>query len=398
VETHVYSRYGLDKDVIVRGDYAYVKENIKFKIIDISDMQNPFETGYYEFGWGYNDIHLVGDVAFLSNGGYNCLYALDISDPYSPEVIDIYRDEGNDVHYRMKLHGRYAYIVENYGLEIVDISNPEEMVHAGNYSEYIGNAKIEIADRYLFLRSSSYDDPLEVFDISDPLSPVFVTGYQIGSGLRKMKAADGYLYLITTQHLLIFRATDFRQWQPIANFQVFTDDRRLSDLEIEGNYVYLTCADNGLYMYDISDREDPTYVTNNTTPGSASGVFVTDGIAYVADGSNLGFYDCTGVTGVKDKYQTLPSSFALISSYPNPFNASTRIQFEMSGAGHVTLTVFDVLGQNVSTLANREFEAGTHSLIWNGTGRDGRTVASGRYYIKARTGDSMEKMPITLLK
>ncbi|MCP4583373.1 MAG: hypothetical protein GY839_17330, partial [candidate division Zixibacteria bacterium] len=46
VETHVYSRYGLDKDVIVRGDYAYVKENIKFKIIDISDMQNPFETGY----------------------------------------------------------------------------------------------------------------------------------------------------------------------------------------------------------------------------------------------------------------------------------------------------------------------------------------------------------------
>lgn len=398
VENHVYSRYGLDQDVIVRGDYAYVKEDIKFKIIDISDMQNPFETGYYEFDWGYNDIHLVGDIAFLSKCSYNCLYALDISDPYSPEVIDIYHEEGNDVHYRMRLYGNYAYIVENFGLEIVDISNPAEMTHAGNYYEYIGNAQIEISDHYLFLKSSSYQAPLKVFDITDPLSPVFVTSYSLANHPVKMEAANGYLHVITQRELLVFDITDFTNWQPITEVEVFADEGYLTDIEIEGSNVYLTSANNGLYLYDLSDPTNPINIANSATPGNACGVFIADDIAYIADGSNLGFYDCSDVTGIEDEYHILPSSFALISNYPNPFNTSTNIRLELPFPAHVQLDVFDLLGRKVTTLADSKFNAGSHIIKWNGTSITGQPVTSGRYYIKVVSDNHTASLPVMLLK
>jgi hypothetical protein len=384
--------------VIVRGDYAYVRENIKFKIINISDLQNPFETGYFEFGWGYNDIHLVDDVAFLSQGGYNCLYSVDISDPYSPEVIDVYRDDDTDVHYRMRLYGDYAYIVENGGLEIVDISDPAEMVHVGNYFEDIGNAKIEISSHYLFLKSSHYYNPLKAFDIINPLSPALVTSFDLEDYPLQMKAANGYLYLITYQQLLIFDITDFSNWAPITTVQIFSDERRLTDIEIEGNDAFLTCSEGGLYLYDLSDLANPIYTAYAATPGSADGLFAMDGIAYVADGSNLGFYDCTAVTGIEDENQILPASLTLISNYPNPFNSSTNVKFVLTSPVNVKLDVFDILGRNITTIVDGTFNAGEHTVNWNGKNISGQQVASGRYFIKADFNNHIESLPVTLLK
>ncbi len=74
-----------------------------------------------------------------------------------------------------------------------------------------------------------------------------------------------------------------------------------------------------------------------------------------------------------------PEAFALEQNAPNPFNPSTTIGFAIPEAGHVRLDVYNVAGQLVTTLRETTMSAGQHAIVWNGTDRAGRVVASGVY-------------------
>jgi hypothetical protein len=72
-------------------------------------------------------------------------------------------------------------------------------------------------------------------------------------------------------------------------------------------------------------------------------------------------------TGVDDNGSGLPSSFALGQNYPNPFNPTTNIQFSLPMASHVKLEVFNILGQSVSTLLDKDMAAGNHQVEFDAT-------------------------------
>jgi hypothetical protein len=72
-----------------------------------------------------------------------------------------------------------------------------------------------------------------------------------------------------------------------------------------------------------------------------------------------------------------PSSYQLRDNYPNPFNPSTQIRYELLVAGNVSLVVYDVLGREVANLTNGYREAGYHSATWNATDQ-----ASGVYFAR----------------
>lgn len=84
----------------------------------------------------------------------------------------------------------------------------------------------------------------------------------------------------------------------------------------------------------------------------------------------------------------VPQAFVLEQNYPNPFNPSTTIAFVMPAAGRATLAVYNLIGQELATLANGEFPAGTHRVTWNGRDAAGRSMASGLYFyrLKATAG------------
>jgi hypothetical protein len=73
-----------------------------------------------------------------------------------------------------------------------------------------------------------------------------------------------------------------------------------------------------------------------------------------------------------------PREFS-ISNYPNPFNPSTTITFDLPADAWVTLHVFDLLGRDVVTLLNATRRAGRHSVPWHGVDNHGQTVPSGVY-------------------
>ncbi|MDE2812801.1 MAG: DPP IV N-terminal domain-containing protein [Gemmatimonadota bacterium] len=75
----------------------------------------------------------------------------------------------------------------------------------------------------------------------------------------------------------------------------------------------------------------------------------------------------------------LPQGFALGHNYPNPFNPSTIIPYQLSTTAHVRLEIFNLLGQRVATLVDEEQMAGTHTTQWDGTNRAGQAVGAGVY-------------------
>ena len=81
---------------------------------------------------------------------------------------------------------------------------------------------------------------------------------------------------------------------------------------------------------------------------------------------------------------TVPTEFTLDQNYPNPFNPNTTISFALPARSVVTMTVYNLLGQEIATLMNGELAAGSHKLVWNGTDKAGQTVASGLYFYRLR--------------
>ena len=76
---------------------------------------------------------------------------------------------------------------------------------------------------------------------------------------------------------------------------------------------------------------------------------------------------------------TIPTKFSLAQNFPNPFNPTTEISFELPANANVTLKVYNLLGQEVATLVNSNREAGRHSIVWNALDQRGVQLASGVY-------------------
>ena len=86
------------------------------------------------------------------------------------------------------------------------------------------------------------------------------------------------------------------------------------------------------------------------------------------------------VTGIKED-GILPTEFSLSQNYPNPFNPSTTIEFSLPKSSLVNLTIYNMLGQEVKTLINRELNEGIHQVIWNAE------VPSGTYFYRLTTNN-----------
>ncbi len=90
---------------------------------------------------------------------------------------------------------------------------------------------------------------------------------------------------------------------------------------------------------------------------------------------------------------TRPNKFELYQNYPNPFNPLTRIQFDLPEMTHVILKIFNVHGQEVTTLINQHLPAGRHTIDFDGVG-----ISSGIYYYKIQAGSFIKTRKMLLIK
>jgi hypothetical protein len=135
-------------------------------------------------------------------------------------------------------------------------------------------------------------------------------------------------------------------------------------------------------------KHDYSYVDNSYATGNVYRLkqLDLDGTLHFSDAA-----DPLAVTGVSVK--ALPTEYSLSQNYPNPFNPSTVIEFALPKDAHVTLEVYNIIGQKVMTLVDEVQPAGYHSVKFDGT-----SLASGMYLYRLATGQQTFLKKLLLMK
>ncbi len=119
-----------------------------------------------------------------------------------------------------------------------------------------------------------------------------------------------------------------------------------------------------------------------------------DGRTRIQDGQvDIGAYEYPGSGVAVDETAALPSTFSLSQNYPNPFNPTTTITYDLPRLSEATLTVYDVLGRQVSLLASGTQPADTYELTFDAT-----ELPSGIYFYRLQAGDYVETKRMVVLR
>lgn len=159
----------------------------------------------------------------------------------------------------------------------------------------------------------------------------------------------------------------------------------------------LKCSSSGNLIWgktaggSVNDRGDAIsldnagniYISGNFGQSASFDTITVNGSGYI--NSFTAKLTNTNVTGIP-KNENIPFSFSL-SNYPNPFNPSTKIRFDVPSSGvqntvPVKIIIYDVLGKEVAALINQSFKPGSHEVIWNASG-----YPSGVYFYRLTAGD-----------
>jgi len=160
-------------------------------------------------------------------------------------------------------------------------------------------------------------------------------------------------------------------------------------------YVINGTADEGM-LYAPSPNLEIIWSTPlpyNYYSGPAIGM--TGCLAVAGNGNTLIVYN--NIIDV-DEHREIPRAFQLSQNYPNPFNSSTTIAYSLDSECHVTLEIFNSLGQKVRTIVDSKQAAGSHTVVWDGTDEHGEMASSGAYYYRIQADDSVGSRKLILEK
>ena len=96
--------------------------------------------------------------------------------------------------------------------------------------------------------------------------------------------------------------------------------------------------------------------------------------------------------------ETLPGKFALHPNYPNPFNPSTVISYDIAKSSDVSLVIYDMRGRTVNTLIRQDQNAGRYMVNWHGDDHFGNQVSAGVYIYKLQAGAKVFSRKMILMK
>jgi hypothetical protein len=115
----------------------------------------------------------------------------------------------------------------------------------------------------------------------------------------------------------------------------------------------------------------------------------SDGTIYVGSfDEHLYAFGRTDDTAVENpNHGAIPKVFALQQNFPNPFNASTTIRYQLPQTAHLRLSIYNILGQEVRAVVDDVQPAGFYAVTWDGTDENRWSVASGIYLYSIQTGE-----------
>ena len=171
----------------------------------------------------------------------------------------------------------------------------------------------------------------------------------------------------------------------------------------------------GVYTVDLVDSATSTILDSfsvdfSVLANNAIGVFASGFLDSTANhnGPAFGLYAVLASgevielpaipTAITGHQALIPNEFDLYQNYPNPFNPNTTIRYALKQNTRVTLTVYNLLGQEVKTLVNSRQGAGYKTVVWDGVNNLGQQVASGIYLYRLEAGNFVKIRKMILIR
>ena len=220
------------------------------------------------------------------------------------------------------------------------------------------------------------DSQIDVVDVTP------VVDFILGGMLSELENLGGQ-----TVALLSGAQLTLSSERPITGIQI-----KLSENTLVSNSTNLAMAyrENQIILYSA----DGQYIQGNNIPVLEfnNDVLIEDII--IVD--NLG-QRISAVLNVVDE-SMVPDEFKVHQNYPNPFNPATLVKVDVNKPINVMVSVYDVMGREISVLVNEQLHPGYHQFIWDGTDNRGIKAGSGLYLIMVQTPELTKTMKATLLR
>jgi len=296
------------RSVWQEGNYAYVTdgqeppsdeyppEDMWFRVFDVSDPTNPYETDSVYIGpithttsTQLGGVYIEGDYAYIA-AGYNGLNIINVANPFSISVTSVFTAPPDPLPTFLEkgvyVSGQYAYVADSdFGLRVIDISDKANPVQVGKVSTelYNGPLGIDMAGSYIYM--ANRHTGLQIVDVSQPTSPTLISTAPppAGGNLRDVKVRGDYAYVACgSKDFVIYNVSD--PGNPfLIESSVRDTDAYGRGIDVAGGYAYL--ADDwgtNFIIFDISDPTNPVQFDELSTSGHVYDVDVTGDYAYLA--------------------------------------------------------------------------------------------------------------------
>ena len=403
-------------------EYALVGSNTGTSIVDVTT--NPSEPEEVAFISGlestWRDIKTYQDYMYVCTEAQQGIQVVDISSPGEAVLVETWtgdNDEGVSVHNIFQADG-YLYVVgtnASFGdMHILDLSNPAAPVLVGTWTgEYLHD--VYVRDNYAY-GAGIYSSTMYIIDISDKSNPTTVASWTYPGKAHACWLTEDDNYLITADeiaggHVKIWDIQDFNNINLVSEWTAAdAENLTVHNVFVRDNYLYCSYYVFGLQIVDISDPYQPflagyfdSYLGENELFGGNWGIypFTESCNIYISDRSNglfvVDFPGCGTNLGSISEAPS-PQSFQLHAAFPNPFNPITNLRYDLPKQTQVILTVYDMLGREVTQLVNTTQEAGFKSVLWDATDSYGKSVSAGVYFYQIRTNKYIQTKKMVLLK
>ena len=402
-------------DFSIQGDLAYLTTGAYgVDVYDISDLEAPVFCSNIDPGYlTYTDyVAVSGDLACVLGYLYGFddiyeikLWIVNIANPVSPLVIGTY---GFQTNYpwgikSLALQGNRVVFTNGGGLYIVDVSNPQSPALTGFYSTGHYCKQVKVLNNTAFLTFSSDGDystesGLLLVDISNPQTPVLL-GLCTTPGQASGVSVSGTRAFVADSECGVQIVDISNPSAPFIAGNLPTKyNGDVSLCEIFNNRMYAADTNwNEVQIFDLSEPQALQLITRYAWNMPARGLFVIDNILYTgSECYGLQAQDLSAVSSY-DPPQIPPNALRLVN-YPNPFNPQTCIEFELPAAARTSVRIYNLKGQLVRELASAVFSKGKHSLIWDGNNAENQAVASGIYFLRLQSDQSIISRKMILAK
>lgn len=401
------------------GETAYVvTSDSSLFAVDISNYHNPVTLARLHVGSAGN-LSFFNDETLVLTTGFG-FELIDISDPADIAILSTYESEEQEMtHVHAAVRGENIFLFKTHSsrqtrIEVINASdpaNPDQISLFRDQSFSSTPLFPLIYGDYLLAVHRAFGGNLERYDISDPENISFIGDRNIAS-LQHQQIIGNYLAGINQSNILFYDLSELPNVTEVASVSLSNNPRGLVMLDetraITG--MFESRAENSnLLRLDLSDLDNieteaifsfemfwPDFIylaENSELLGGNADVAITGRI------SSPGFYiysmESPEPTSAIDEMISgdLPSEILLKANYPNPFNPSTNIRFHLPESTDIRLTVYDVTGRLVAEIANGVYSAGTHQVVFDGSG-----LAGGIYLYRLQTPSQAISRKMTILK